>query len=124
MMDAKYIASRDHGWRAMARYSLTNDGWDLHAAYKEHDGMRVVLPLTFSEVGPVGIVGDQPMLGFTSSSWECRPECDAHGFLQAMMEIAWDLGMRPSKLDQHNSELTAVRYHLEDMRALAKVPSR
>lgn len=46
---------------------------------------------------------------------------DVTGFLQAVMDEAWRLGMRPRGFADHANELTAVRYHLEDMRALAKV---
>lgn len=43
------------------------------------------------------------------------------GFLQAAMDAAWEVGLRPRGLDDHRSELTATKYHLEDMRLLAKV---
>lgn len=46
---------------------------------------------------------------------------DVTGFLSAAMQAAWDLGMRPKGFADHSNELTAVRYHLEDMRLLAKV---
>lgn len=46
---------------------------------------------------------------------------DVSGFLQAALQAAWDLGMRPQGFADHKNELTAVRYHLEDMRTLAMV---
>lgn len=46
---------------------------------------------------------------------------DVTGFLQAALETAWALGLRPPGFADHSNELTAVRYHLEDMRHLAKV---
>lgn len=46
------------------------------------------------------------------------------GFLQGALDAAWKLGLRPAAFADHTNELTAVRYHLEDMRALAKVPER
>lgn len=49
---------------------------------------------------------------------------DVTGFLQACMDEAWRIGLRPTGFADHSNELTAVRYHLEDMRALAKVPPR
>ena len=42
-------------------------------------------------------------------------------FLQAMLDCAWEAGMRPLKFSDHTNELTAVRYHLEDMRKLVKL---
>lgn len=46
---------------------------------------------------------------------------DVDHFLQAALECAWELGLRPKGFADHSNELTAVRYHLEDMRLLAKV---
>lgn len=43
---------------------------------------------------------------------------------QAVLDEAWRIGMRPKGFADHTNELTAVRYHLEDMRAMAKVPER
>lgn len=50
---------------------------------------------------------------------------DVDEFLQAALDCAWGLGMRPKGWNDRASdqELAAVRYHLEDMRALAKVPA-
>lgn len=42
-------------------------------------------------------------------------------FLRAMANAAWDAGIKPTALEDHTNELKAVRYHLEDMRTLAKV---
>lgn len=47
---------------------------------------------------------------------------DVTGFLQAMADLAWEQGIRPSGFKDHTAELGAVRYHLEDMRKIAKVP--
>lgn len=50
-----------------------------------------------------------------------------HGLLQGALDFAWANGMRPTgwKADPDASaELAATRYHLEDMRALAKIPTR
>lgn len=42
----------------------------------------------------------------------------AKEFLQAALDAAWDLGLRPSGFADHGRELSAVRDHLHDMRAL------
>lgn len=44
---------------------------------------------------------------------------DVTGFLQAALDVAWAAGMRPKGIAEAASELSAVRYHLEDMRTLA-----
>lgn len=44
---------------------------------------------------------------------------NVRSFLQAMMDAAWEIGLRPAQAKDQTDELKAVRYHLEDMRALA-----
>lgn len=44
---------------------------------------------------------------------------DVTGFVQAILDAAYDAGMRPSHQRDSRDELKAVRYHLEDMRVLA-----
>ena len=45
----------------------------------------------------------------------------ARNFMQAMMDAAWNMGLRPSGVKDLESTLEATRFHLEDMRLLAKV---
>lgn len=45
-------------------------------------------------------------------------------FLQAALDAAWDAGLRPYNYEDTRQEIAAVRYHLEDMRVLAKVRER
>ncbi len=44
---------------------------------------------------------------------------DVTQFLQAAMDAGWEMGLRPAAAKDHTNEQAAVRYHLEDMRALA-----
>lgn len=47
---------------------------------------------------------------------------DSHiSFLQAAMDAAWEVGLRPMAYEDTRQELAAIKYHLEDMRLLAKV---
>jgi hypothetical protein len=46
---------------------------------------------------------------------------DTRSFLQAAMDCAWENGMRPAAYEDSRQELTATKYHLEDMRKLSKV---
>lgn len=41
--------------------------------------------------------------------------------LQAMMDAAWDRGLRPTKMDHNEREVKAIERHLEDMRRLAGI---
>lgn len=56
-----------------------------------------------------------PSMGFEEVTPEIR------NFLQAMTDAAWKLGIRPREAVDAASELKAVRYHLEDMRVMAKL---
>ena len=49
------------------------------------------------------------------------PFGEAHEFLQGMANAAWEMGIKPTALEDQRNELKATRYHLEDMRKLAKV---
>lgn len=49
---------------------------------------------------------------------EMMPET-AENFMQAFMECAWDMGLRPKGVGPMENELNAVRDHLEDMRTVA-----
>lgn len=83
-------------------------------------GQSFVGPLTLVTV-PAGAPYDTPTMSETREDQEDAVG-DVTGFLQAAMDEAWRLGMRPRAYADFNNELKAVRYHLEDMRALAKVP--
>lgn len=60
-------------------------------------------------------------VGAMQLTTERREEVDdgMGSFLQAMLDCAWNAGMRPRGFKDHTNELAAVRYHLEDMRKLA-----
>ena len=49
---------------------------------------------------------------------------DCFQFLQAVMDCAWENGLRPRGLDDHTNELKATRYHLEDLRSLIDLPQK
>ncbi len=97
----------DQPWRMACR---------VHMARVHNDGkMDIVQPLVLesveqNSVSPetVGVLNDVT-----------REE--ATEFLRSIMDAAWELGIRPTNFTDHTNELTAVRYHLEDMRMLAKV---
>lgn len=43
---------------------------------------------------------------------------DVTNFLKAIVEAAWEAGIRPDSMKDRQGEIGAVRYHLEDMRRL------
>lgn len=109
------------GWRFFSRYDVVNDGHEMFATLTDYGGDRYVMePVRLTKIER-GLTLSTP----TIPSWASEgPHIDAKAFLQAALEAAWEMGLRPKSFADHTNELTAVRYHLEDMRALAKVPQR
>lgn len=103
------------GWQLFHRYDVSVDEFQLHIRLVDHTGKRwAVAPLTFSEVG---IPLPQSLASPTEDG-----SPDVSGFLQAALDVAWEIGLRPAGFDDHTNELKATRAHLADMRKLAKVP--
>lgn len=50
-----------------------------------------------------------------------QPGIDTRAFLQAMSDAAWEIGIKPKQIEDNSNELKATKFHLEDMRLLAKV---
>lgn len=104
--------------------------WEFHAEGEQWRGsqrlfiarrdlgvLRVVKPMEFTDFEP-GAEIDRPALEETRE--ERRDNCgDVTGFLQAALDSAWAIGLRPRGFEDHQNELSATRYHLEDLRALA-----
>jgi hypothetical protein len=109
----------EYGWRAFARYNLNSDGHDLYVAWRGQDRKVHAVSLAFTETA--GLPMDAPTIGDAAGWTSEGVGGDSRGFLQCIMDAAWELGLRPKRLAEHQSELAAVRFHLEDMRKLAKV---
>lgn len=75
----------------------------------------VAVPMDFVETG-LGEVS-QPLL-FETFEEERDGLGDVTNFLKAIVEAAWEAGIRPDSMKDRQGEIGAVRYHLEDMRAL------
>lgn len=101
------------------RYDITSDGFELFVRLVDNTGQRwAVDPLTLTKQARTGA---KPMMSATRSDREDGIGDDIDGFLQAALELAWEIGLRPQGYADPTNELGAVRYHLEDMRKLAKV---
>lgn len=109
------------GWKFFARYQQWSDSLQLFARYTDHRGhMHMVQPLSLVSVEP-GAPYDAATLSTDVRLADDDTVGDASGFLQAAMDAGWEMGLRPKGFGDHANEMTAVRYHLEDMRKLAKV---
>lgn len=101
----------DRPWLgSRALWAARNDG--PHAADKLYATGFVFTPLKKGQ-DPTGIV--KPL---DEETTESRDD-NITSFLQAVLDAAWKSGLRPQGFQDHTNELTAVRYHLQDMRALA-----
>lgn len=105
------------GWQMFHRYDISTDEFQVFIRLTDHDGKRWgVLPFQYTE-GPA-----MPAPSVSGLHEGVVP--DVNGFLQAALDLAWEIGLRPAGYDDQvrKGELEAVRDHLEDMRRLAKVP--
>lgn len=104
----------------MWKVYLEDRPWDLrcylHLVRQREGHLDVVKPFEMTTIPHGGMIVEPSMgvLGDTS-----REESVA--FLRAVMDQAWELGIRPTKFQDHTNELKALRDHLQDMRKLAKV---
>lgn len=91
----------------------------LFLACKEFNGKtRIAAPLTLMDIA-AGELAQPTMYDSLEAVQDGFPT--VRDFMQAVLDEAWAHGLRPKSFESHENELTAVRYHLEDMRKLAKV---
>ena len=88
----------------------------LHVVRMQEPGkLGVVKELTFETVNEGMVTArENGLLGALSFE-------ETDDFLRAIMDTAWEAGLRPTGFADHTNELKATRFHLEDMRLLAKV---
>lgn len=116
------------GWKFRANYVAHMDEFELYIRYQDkpgREGFSYVLPLALQRLQEgesynVPTMRDYPDLK-TAKEDDVPQALDVRAFLQAAMDCAWEMGMRPIGAADATQELAAVRYHLEDMRKLAKV---
>ena len=102
-------------WKAY----IENRPWEmrrcLHVVRNDQPGsIAYVQALTMVSVPEGSLITDNN--GILGDTYR-----EVDDFLQAIVDAAWGVGIRPTGLDDHTNELKAIRFHLEDMRLLAKV---
>ncbi len=113
--EKRYPEDVRKGWSAAV---VTTDwgGTVLLVSARRPDGVRVTLePFQFKEA-EMGATAAPALV-------ETREERldnlgDVTGFLQAVVNAAWDHGIRPDAMTDRAGELGATKAHLEDMRTL------
>lgn len=97
-------------WRVFVEDSILHRGRRLFVARDRGDGrLDVLAPLTFTTIDAGLAAPDAPVLDIQ----------DSEGFLRAMLNAAWDAGLRPDGFMDTRESMKATTAHLEDMRALA-----
>lgn len=108
------------------KFFIESRPWDqsqfLFAIVEDLDRKRGIVRVLFEALEPRQYVGEPTLK--ESAEEHADGLGDVTGFLQAALDCAWEQGMRPKAYADHTNELAAVRYHLEDMRGLARVPPR
>lgn len=113
-----------NGWKFYHRYDIASDAFAVFMRYTDTNGkISLVTPLQMEMITPGQPYNGLPTLGPKPGEWGDggSPTYDVNGFLQAALDTAWEIGLRPKGFADNASEISAVRYHLEDMRLLAKV---
>lgn len=104
-------------WRIYANREDWNDSISLLILRDRFQGgsdsMDYVKGFELEKIDEGSYLADKPSL--------ILPHGEGTEFLQAMVNVAWGLGIKPTAMESDANELKATRYHLEDMRKLAKV---
>ena len=96
-------------WRAQAEKSPHIDNPELRIVRINEDRMSIVTNIDFKVYPRDSFVPktdiDAPIIG-----------PDAVGFMQAVMDAAWEYGLRPSEMQDEKH----LKAHLEDMRSITR----
>lgn len=103
-------------WRAYIQQRPWLDSEVLHVVRDTLERGKIgYARISFEEIPEGGVFPDD-----NGILKECKPQ-ETREFLQAICNAAWEIGIKPSQIEDQRNELNAVRYHLEDMRTLAKL---
>lgn len=75
---------------------------------RDHSGKHMAMQVSFIEI----------KTGQRTEPSLAESHEDFIDFLQALVDAAWDFGVRPKNAQDTGNELKATKYHLEDMRSL------
>lgn len=97
--------------KAYIRYASWTDEFEVAIVNKAYDGRRFYLPeIKFVEVSP-----HEPVKPFFTYTGEGPQPTE---ILQAILDAAWEQGLRPTGFKDIKNETTAIKKHLDDMRRL------
>jgi hypothetical protein len=101
-------------WKAYAEFDDFDHRIRLACRNLDHDRgtTTTILPLTFG-IEPA----ENASIARTPVMYEGKTR-EAKAILQALVDLAWELGIRPAEMADYQRANDAQRRHLEDMRAL------
>lgn len=99
-------------WEAFARWNGVYHGHEFHIIRNTGDDRDYVSAVDMKPVSRSMSISDQVI-----------PFDEVEEFLQACMDAAWEIGLRPKGFADVGSQLKATQDHLEDMRHIAKMPN-
>ncbi len=97
-IDSQYRIDRGSRAAVIKRYDLRNRS------------VEILVP-TWKPVEMGILYSDEDYLWFERDDFSM--------FMKAFVEHAWDIGIKPTAFKEDNAQLEAIKYHLEDMRAMA-----
>lgn len=110
------------GWDVVANKDLFGGPMQMVLSFQWLGQSRqVVTALEYQEQIPGEVIPDGPWFsGFRAKFGEIEDggPANVEGFMQAVLDEAWRLGMRPGEFVEHEAELKATDKHLEDMRKI------
>jgi len=106
-----------YGWRPIIRYDEEFDGLRLWIVNYRVDNTREV-------VKPIDLTATELKEEHASGSYFPEPTLrfknDGPQFLQGLVDGLVSCGYKPNEIQAQDKQLEAIKYHLEDMRKLAK----
>lgn len=97
--------------KAQLRYQPGFDNYELWIIEKRFDGSRYYMGMQTIEMS-IGGLEAKPFIP------PYNPNFEASEFAQAILDAAWEVGMRPKGFTDIQNETTAIKEHLGDMRRL------
>lgn len=116
MTDKTWPDDAREKWRAKVGVNEYGHGRALYVSAQRPDGVRLaVTGLVWTPVERFSVY--PPTLQETYEEERDRVG-DVTNFLQAVVDAAWEAGIKPVQAKAGDGEIGAVRAHLEDMRTL------
>lgn len=103
-------------WKAFIEKEPFSGRAKLRIGRQEADGAYAIVQPLVLKRHERGTMAGEEEIAVSGDGWG---EGEVRNFLQAMVDLAWQEGIRPTGVEDYRGELRAVREHLADMRTLA-----